>query len=203
MSFSNLQFAICNLQFAIACIAHLYRFACIMDLAARPIFLIGYRGTGKTTVANELALRLGYESVDADDLVEKQAGKSISAIFAEQGEEAFRVLESQVLTALIQRRNSVVSLGGGAVLREGNRAVIRAAGPVVWLTAGVDTIMQRLQSDPSTAGRRPALTVTGGRKEIESLLNLRTPYYRECATLVVDTEGKIPAEVAEEILQNL
>lgn len=168
-----------------------------------PIFLIGYRGTGKTMVARELAGRLGYDWVDADDVVEAEAGKSIAAIFADVGEAAFRDAEVRAVAALSGTRRTVAALGGGAVLREENQRAIRGAGPIVWLTASVDTILQRVESDPSSASRRPGLTTAGGRAEIEELLAARTPFYRECATLVVDTEGKTASEVAEEIASKL
>src|SRR2546423_6519152 len=97
-----------------------------------PIFLIGYRGTGKSSVARELAARLKYDCVDADEVIEREAGKTIAAIFADEGEAAFRDWESKVVAALSRKRQTVVALGGGAVLRDENRRAIRAAGPVVW-----------------------------------------------------------------------
>lgn len=168
-----------------------------------PVFLIGYRGTGKSTVASELASRLQYQWVDADDIVEKRAGKSIARIFSEEGEAAFRELEARILEHLVQEKRVVAALGGGVVLREDNRQRIRAAGPVVWLTAGVESIGDRLNRDETTAHRRPNLTLAGGKAEIEELLAVRTPLYRECATLTVDTEGKTAAEVADEIVARL
>jgi shikimate kinase len=173
------------------------------ELGGQPIFLIGYRGTGKSTVARELAGLLFYDSVDADEVIEQRAGKSIAAIFADDGEPAFRDFEAKVVAELARRRRTVVALGGGAVLRDTNRTVIRAAGPVVWLTATVDTIVERIAADKVTASRRPQLTATGGRAEIESLLAVRSPLYRECATLVVDTENKTTAQLVEEIVANL
>jgi shikimate kinase len=174
-----------------------------MTLNDQPIFLIGYRGTGKSTVARHLAERLGYDSVDADAEIERRAGKSIAAVFAEDGEAAFRDLESRLVAELSALRRTVVALGGGAVLRESNRSAIRAAGLVVWLTAPVEAIVARLSADPTTAGRRPNLTKTGGREEVETLLAERTPIYRQCATLVVNTDGKTCAQVADEIAANL
>jgi shikimate kinase len=168
-----------------------------------PVFLIGYRGSGKTSVARELASQLGYDWIDADDVVERDAGKTIAAIFADGGESAFRDWEARVVAALSRKRRTVVALGGGAVLREENRQAICEAGPVVWLTASVDTILERVAADSTTASRRPNLTTAGGRAEIEALLAIRTPFYRQCATLVVDTEGKTSAKVAEEIAANL
>jgi shikimate kinase len=108
--------------------------------SSTPIFLIGYRGTGKTSVARQLADRLKFDCVDADVDIEGRAGKSIVAIFREDGEAAFRDVETVIVGELSRRRRAVIALGGGAVLRETNRQAIRAAGPVVWLTASVDTI---------------------------------------------------------------
>jgi shikimate kinase len=173
------------------------------DPSDAPIFLIGYRGTGKTSVARELAGRLDFHCVDADDLVEEMTGKTIAAIFSNEGEAGFRQWEARVVSALSRKRRTIVALGGGAVLREDNRRVICGAGPVVWLTASVDTILERLAADSTTASRRPNLTADGGRAEIEKVLAIRTPYYHQCATLVVDTEGKTSAEVAEEIAAKL
>ena len=173
------------------------------DLRGKPVFLIGYRGTGKSTVASALADRLDYDWADADAVIEERAGKSIAAIFADDGEPVFRVVEAKVVAELARRRRTVAALGGGAVLLDGNRAVIRAAGPVVWLTASVDTILDRIAADQSTCSRRPQLTATGGREEVEALLLVRTPLYSECATLVVDTEAKSAAEVADVIVAQL
>jgi shikimate kinase len=167
------------------------------------VILIGYRGTGKSTVAPALAAKLGWGWIDADDEIERLAGKSIAAMFADDGETAFRDLESQVVTALCGRSNFVVALGGGAVLREANRAAIRLAGPVIWLRAGVDALVHRLAADATTASRRPQLTGAGGRAEIEALLAARTPHYQECATVTIDTEGKSPDEIADEIVAKL
>lgn len=167
-----------------------------------PIFLIGYRGTGKSTVARLVAQRLGRESIDADKEIERRSGKTIAAMFADDGEPAFRDVEAAVVNDLARTR-LVVSTGGGAVLREANRATMQDAGPIVWLTANVDTIAARIAGDAATARLRPNLTASGGRAEIEAVLAERTPIYQACATFVVDTEGKTPAAVADEILARL
>jgi shikimate kinase len=174
-----------------------------MTRGDRLILLIGLRGTGKTTVARELAARLDYDWVDADDEVERRAGKSIAAIFADEGETAFRELEADVVADLCCWRRTVIALGGGAVMREANRTAIRLAGVVIWLTATVETLANRLAADQSTQSRRPALTPASGLSEIETLLATREPIYRACATFEVDTEEKTPAEVVEEILLRL
>jgi shikimate kinase len=174
-----------------------------MNLDDRTIFLIGYRGTGKTSVARLLAERLGRDWIDADDEIERRAGKAIADIFAEDGERAFRDLEAEVVAELCRWRRSIVALGGGAVLSEANRTAIRLAGVVVWLTATVDTLERRLEADESTASRRPNLTTSGGRAEIENVLATREPIYRACATFEVDTEDKTPTQVVDEILARL
>jgi len=166
------------------------------------LLLIGYRGTGKTAVARQLGLSLGWDWVDADVEVELRAGRSIAAIFAANGEEAFRELESSVLADLVKRNRTVLALGGGVVLRPENRALLRAAGKVIWLQAELETIERRLAEDPLTAQRRPPLT-GGGVDEIRELLARREPLYRECADLIVDTEQKSPSEIAAEILRQI
>jgi shikimate kinase len=172
------------------------------NLGDSPIFLIGYRGTGKTSVGRELASRLGYGFVDADHEIERKAGKTIAQIFADEGESGFRNLEERTVASVARKHRIVVALGGGAVLRQENRRAVSKAGTVVWLTASVDTILARVATDPTTSSRRPNLTV-GGREEVEQLLAVRTPLYAECATLIVDTENKTSAEVADEIIARL
>jgi shikimate kinase len=97
------------------------------------VTLIGYRATGKTTLARLLAQRLGWEWIDADVEIERRAGKSIARVFAEEGEPAFRDLEAQTIADLCLRSNLVVAAGGGAPLRLASRQAMRDAGPVVWL----------------------------------------------------------------------
>ena len=167
------------------------------------IALIGYRGTGKTAVARQLARSLGWDWIDADVEVELAAGKSIAAIFADDGEPAFRDLEAAMLADLIQRDHSILALGGGVLLRPANRTLVRQAGRVVWLTATPETIAARLATDATPASRRPNLTAAGGLDEIRRLLDERSPLYRQCCDLEIDTEAKAPADVAAEILEEL
>jgi shikimate kinase len=166
----------------------------------RPIALIGYRGTGKTTVAQILARQLEWDWVDADVEVELRAGKSIATIFADDGEGAFRDLESQIVANLCTRQRTVLALGGGAILRDSNRENIATCQVVVWLQASAQVLAERIAQDAATAGRRPNLTNHDGRTEIEVLLAQREPFYRGCATLKVDTENREPAEIAGEIV---
>lgn len=164
------------------------------------LVLIGYRGTGKTTVARLVAERLNWPWFDADDQIELLAGKTIAQIFADDGEPAFRQWESQVVAELTGRPQCVLALGGGAVMRPENRLAIARQGKIVWLRASAETIWQRIQADHATAGRRPNLTTQGGITEIIATLDARSPIYRECADFDVDTTGKSPAQVADAIL---
>jgi shikimate kinase len=165
-----------------------------------PLFLIGPRGSGKSTVARLLARELGWDWLDADEELEKRYGRSIRAIFAAEGEAGFRDKEAAVLADLCRLPRHVLATGGGVVLRPSNRERMRASGRVVWLTADIETLWQRVQADGATAERRPVLTV-GGREEIEEVLCFREPLYRQCAHFVVETTARSPAEAAAEILR--
>jgi shikimate kinase len=165
------------------------------------IFLIGYRGTGKSTVGRLLAARLGWGFIDADERLEAAAGKSIADVFVTEGEAGFRDRESAVLAEVCRLTNHVVATGGGVVLRPQNRELLKAAGFVAWLTATPEAIWERLQSDPTTAGRRPNLTARGGVEEVRHLFAVREPFYREVAAVAVPTENVSPDAVAAAILR--
>jgi shikimate kinase len=165
--------------------------------------LIGYRATGKTTLARLLAQRLGWDWIDADVEIERRAGTTIARIFAEQGEPAFRDLEAQVVADLCRRDRLVLAAGGGAPLRPESRRAMREAGSVVWLTARPETILARMSGDATTATKRPGLTDKDPLEEIIHLLEVRTPIYQQSAHLVVDTEGKSPAELVDTIINHV
>ena len=163
------------------------------------LILIGYRATGKTTLARMLGERLQLEAVDADLLIEQKAGRTIAEIFAEQGELAFRDVESQVIAELLLGEPCVVATGGGLPMRPENRVLLQRAGRVVWLKASPETILQRMFGDPETERMRPPLTNLPPLAEIERVLNERTPIYRETADLEVDTDNIPLPEMAERI----
>src|SRR5437764_624800 len=114
------------------------------------LFLVGYRGTGKTTVARILAQKMGWTWIDADAALEEHFGRSIRLIFEEEGEAGFRQKEAVLLKELCCFRDQVIATGGGVVLRAANRERLRAAGRVVWLTADAGVLWQRLQADATT-----------------------------------------------------
>jgi shikimate kinase len=171
----------------------------VIESNAVNIFLIGYRGSGKTSVARALAGAVGWAWVDADEELERRAGKSIQRIFAESGEGAFRDLESAVVADLAKLDGQIVALGGGAVLRGENRAALAGRGKIVWLRASPETLHERIATDPTTGARRPNLTGQGGLDEIRQLLAEREPIYRACADLVLDAEHAAPDNIATQI----
>lgn len=153
------------------------------------LFLIGYRGSGKTTLASKLATQLKMPTADTDQLVEKQACKTIAQIFADSGEDDFRDRESDVIVQVIDRTAPhIVSLGGGAILRESNRKLIIASGWTAWLTASPEELAKRIAGDPLTQANRPALSKLGTLDEIQSILNKRSPYYSETANAIYNTD---------------
>jgi shikimate kinase len=164
------------------------------------LILIGYRATGKTTLAKLLAEQLGWDWIDADVEIERRVGKSIAKIFAEDGEPAFRDTEAQVIGDLCRRDRLVLATGGGAPMRAESRQAMHAAGSVVWLTARPETILARMNADATTAARRPSLTGKSPLDEIVALLAVREPMYREAADWVVATEGRTPEELAAEVI---
>lgn len=167
------------------------------------ISLIGYRGTGKSTVGEQLANRLNWEFVDTDSEIERNAGKSIAAIFLEDGEPRFRELERNELGRQLNRERLVLSTGGGAILDDESRLGMSAAGPVVWLQASVEVIVDRLRSDDSTTANRPALTEDGIYEEVATVLSQREQLYAEAASLIIDTDQRGIDSIVDEIIAQL
>lgn len=171
-----------------------------LSISVRRLILVGYRGTGKSTVGRQLAETLEWGFSDCDEELERQAGRSVAEIFALEGEAGFRERETQILRHLCQLDRQVLATGGGAVVRETNRQLLRHAGWVVWLRTQPETILQRLQADPSTIVRRPALTTLDSLTEIRTLLAQRSPLYASVADQVIDTDHLSPSEVVAAIL---
>ena len=167
------------------------------------ITLIGYRGSGKSSIAPRLAQRLGWNWIDSDRVIEERAGCSIRRIFETEGEVGFRQRESEVLAELLQQDQLVLASGGGAILTEQNRSIIKAAGPVVWLHASVQALAKRLSRDRSAGENRPSLTGRPIEEEVAEVMAIREPLYRECATIIVDSEREWPDQVARRIARQI
>jgi shikimate kinase len=167
----------------------------------RGLVLIGYRGTGKSTVGRIVAERLCRMFLDADLEIEARAGRPIRSIFTESGESVFRDWEEQTLAELtLAYPDAILATGGGAVLRETNRQRIRGLGFVAWLRAEPSVLARRLESDSRGLAGRPALTAAGTLSEIATVLEVRIPLYQALADAVFETGDKTPDEVADEIL---
>ena len=162
--------------------------------------LIGYRGTGKSTVARLLASLRAASWIDADAVLEERLGCTIATLVRDRGEGAFRDAEADVLASLLETFHGVLATGGGVVIRDTNRRLLAELGrPIIWLTAPAATIRERLAADPSTFDRRPALQGTDALAEVDAALQVREPLYAACADWAIDTSDRSPAEVAERI----
>lgn len=163
------------------------------------IYLIGFMGTGKTTVSHALSNLLGYEEIDTDARIAHGQGQSIADIFEIQGEQAFRDMETELLRVLAGESHKIISCGGGMALRQENAALMQANGVVVLLTAEPRTVLGRVQGDNG----RPILNGNMNEAYIRQLLAGRMPYYQAAAELEEATDNLSPAEIAREIQKKL
>lgn len=164
------------------------------------VVLIGYRGTGKSTVGKIVAARLGRILISTDAEIVKRAGQSIPKIVAQHGWDYFRGLESQVCGELAGQDGLVIDTGGGVILRSENVEQLKRNGTLFWLTASVETITQRIGLD----NQRPSLTGTKSFvEEVEEVLRERTPKYQAAADHVIGTEGRSIVQTVDEILARL
>ena len=160
------------------------------------ILLVGFMGAGKSTVGRILADILGMPFLDLDSRIEQNAGMSVREIFDAGGEERFRSLEHAALASLVGEQDSVVACGGGIVLRDENRALLKDLGTVVYLVVSAGEAIARV-GDTHT---RPLLSGAGGAVAATALLGARETLYATVADITVDTGGKDPAHVAEQVL---
>jgi shikimate kinase len=165
------------------------------------LYLIGYRGCGKSSVAPLVGEQLGWKVVDSDQVIQDQAGTTIAEIFAEQGEPAFRALEQAAIGKIAQTSNQVISLGGGAPMFEANRNVISATGKTVYLSAPADVLWSRIRQDAVSDTQRPDLTDEGGLTEVKSMLAVRDSVYAACADCTIECGSLTVQEVADQILE--
>jgi shikimate kinase len=161
------------------------------------VVLVGPPGSGKTTVGTLLAQRLGGDLRDTDADIVAAAGQEVSEIFVDQGEAAFRAMEKEAVRTALEHHTGVLALGGGAVLDPDTRRLLRGH-RVVFLTVGLSDAVRRVGLGAS----RPLL-LGNVRGRLKALLDERYPLYREVATLTVDTDGRTPDDIADEVGRHL
>ncbi len=164
----------------------------------RNLVLVGFMGSGKSSVGRILSSLTGFALVDTDTLVAQEAGQSIPAIFKQHGEEHFRALETKALQSLIGRIGLIVATGGGVITVEENRKLLPEIGPVVWLDASPEQLYQRVKHS-----KRPLLQTEDPRRTVEELYRAREPLYREAATIRIDSGTLTHRQTAEAVLAQL
>ncbi len=167
---------------------------------AKNIILVGFMGCGKSTIGRELSKLLCYPLIDTDQLISEREGRTISEIFAQEGESYFRALESGLLRELHSDHDvrHIISTGGGLPVQSGNGELLKEIGYVVWLQSSVDSILERTGKNSN----RPLLDQENPREKIEKLLAERTPIYERCSHLGLSTEGLSINEVSQGILDS-
>ena len=164
--------------------------------APRNIVLIGFMGSGKSSVGRIIAQRVNFALADTDQLIVRKTGLQITEIFKNHGEAYFRDQETAALESLRGQTGLVVSTGGGIVLRAGNVALLQELGFVAWLTASEDTVYERV----SRSSKRPLMKTSDPRETIHKLLAEREPLYASAAHFTIDTSGRTRKEVANAII---
>jgi len=164
----------------------------------RNLVLVGFMGSGKSSVGRILSSLTGFALVDTDTLVVQEAGQSIASIFKHHGEEHFRALETKAIESLIGRIGLIVATGGGAITVAENRKLIAQIGPVVWLDASPEHLYQRVKHS-----KRPLLQTADPQKTVEELYRAREPLYREASTVRIDSTKLTHRQTAEAVLAAL
>ena len=164
------------------------------------IVLIGFRGTGKSTVGRLLAKRLERDFIDSDKHIESSTGKTIKSIFEDDGEEGFRKIEADVIAELSKEDNKVISAGGGAVLKDDNVRNLKDNGFLVLLEATPEIIHSRIAQDKKTTQQRPSLTDKKPLDEIKHLIEQRKPVYKNAADHTINTSYASCEDVVYEII---
>lgn len=162
------------------------------------IILIGFMGCGKSTVGIKLSYRLRRAMEDTDKLIEKEEGRTISEIFATDGEDYFRNLETECIKKLIKTANQkIISVGGGLPIREENHTLLKRLGTVVYLRARAETIYERVKHDRS----RPLLQGEDPKGKIQTLMAQRTPIYEKASDVIIDVDDKDFDTILDEIVR--
>jgi len=168
-------------------------------MSRQNIILIGPMGSGKSTIGSILAKRLNRDFKDSDQFIEQKTGVDIARIFDIEGEAGFRDRESKALEALLSENNRVVATGGGSVLREENRSLLRSKGYIIFLDTSVNQQLQRLRRDK----KRPLLQTENPRERLENLFDTRRPIYLSLSDLAIKTDHKLARKLASDIISQL
>lgn len=163
------------------------------------ILLIGFMGTGKTTVSRWLSKDMSLKEVDMDKYIVEREHRPITDIFEQQGEEYFRKIETECLIEIQREKGKIVSCGGGAVLKDENVQHMKDGGVIVLLTATPETVYERVKD----GNDRPILNGNMNVEYIEQLMNKRKARYLEVADLIIDTDGKSPQSISREIIEGI
>ena len=154
-------------------------------------------------MGRKLAEKLKAPFYDTDQMIIDRMGKTIKQWVEEKGWESFRQEEKAVIRGISSLDYGVIALGGGAVMDSENREVLRQQGLIIWLTADIQTIMERTKADPQNQDNRPALSAKDWETEIQEVLTQRSPVYRRLADFSIDTAGKKIEGIAEEICNHI
>jgi len=163
------------------------------------VYIIGFMGSGKSTVGRLLAERMGMEFIDTDELIEKKTEISIEELFKRFGEDFFREIEARILFEVSKTLGVVVACGGGVVLGDENMRLLRSTGIIVYLHVSIEELVKRLANDD----KRPLLQVDNKVQVIRSLYSTRLPLYMKYADIIVDNTRKRPKDVVREIFDEI
>lgn len=159
------------------------------------IFLVGFMGSGKSTVGKGLSKKMDRELMDTDEYIEKKDGRPISKIFAQSGEGYFRLMETMVLKEFSPLSSRIISCGGGMAIKSENTDLMKTMGKIVYLRANPETILKRV----SRSDKRPLLEGNKNIEFIQEMMEKRTPYYEGAADIIIDTDDKSIEEICDEI----
>ncbi|MCG8484292.1 MAG: chorismate mutase [Clostridia bacterium] len=175
------------------------------NLLPKKIFLIGFMGSGKSTIGKQLSDITGFQWVDTDSIIEEKMEMKISKIFSKKGEKFFRKIEAQVLQNIEDEENQIISCGGGIILKEENRKFLKEKGKIVFLHGDIKTMLDRIEYDDNRPVLFSALRDNSDKKyeAFKDILDKRMPLYLEAADVTIEIEKKHPEEIAKEIINEL
>lgn len=175
------------------------------NLLPQKIFLIGFMGSGKSTVGKQLSDITGFQFIDTDSIIEEKMEMKISKIFNKKGEKFFRKIETQVLQNIDDDENQIISCGGGIILKEENRKLVKEKGKVIFLNGKIKTMLDRVENDDNRPVLFPVLRGNNDKKyeAFKDILDKRMPLYMETADIIIEIEKKHPEEIAKEIIDGL